>query len=85
VSTINGKHQEDEMVAENGFDGLVGWCRAEVARLKADLAPLEARTMQIGTRSHGGEWEDITPQHAVWIKEKIVALDDLIIKYAFEV
>ena len=73
------------MAMKPGLEGLVAWLKAEAEKLKAELAPLETGTMHMGKKSPGGEWEDITSKRAVWLKEKIVELDDLIIKYSFEI
>ena len=73
------------MSAEPGFEHFVEWCKAEVKKLKDELAALEQGTVRMGKRVANGEWEDITPKHSAWIKQKIVELDDLIITYSFPI
>ena len=73
------------MSAEPGFEHFVNWCKAEVEKLNDELAALEAGAMRIGRKAADGDWEDITPKHGAWIKQRIVELDDLIIKYSFPI
>lgn len=73
------------MTDKPGFEHFVDWCKAEVARLKDELVALEEGTVQMGKRVADGDWEDITPKHSAWIKQKIVELDDLIITYSFPI
>ena len=73
------------MVPKHEFEGLVGWCKAEIESLRTQLAPLEDGTMHLGKRAPKGAWEDITAHRIAWLKEKMVELDDLIIQYSFEV
>jgi hypothetical protein len=73
------------MAAKPEHEGLVAWCEGEIAMLKAELAELEAGTVRMGKSLAHGEWEDITPKHAAWIKEKIAQLDELIVKYSFPI
>jgi hypothetical protein len=76
---------EDEVSAEPGFEHFLDWCKAEVKTLKDELAELEAGAMRMGKKAADGDWEDITPKHSAWLKQKIVELDDLIIKYSFPI
>jgi len=76
---------EDAMAAEPSFEHFVDWCKAEVAKLKDELAALEAGAVRMGKKVADGDWEDITPNHNAWIKQRIVELDDLIIKYSFPI
>ena len=73
------------MTAKPGHEGLVAWCQAELKKLKTELADLESGAVRMGRKLAHGEWEDVTPNHAAWIREKIIALDDLIIKYSFPI
>lgn len=41
--------------------------QARLTDAKKQLEPLEAGTLQIGTRPAGGEWIDVTPD---WIKRQ---------------
>jgi hypothetical protein len=76
---------EDAVSAKPGFDHFVDWCKAEVAKLKEELTALEEGTVRMGKRVANGDWEDITPKHSAWLKQKIVELDDLIITYSFPI
>ncbi len=82
---LSAKALENTMTAKPGFENLVDWCKAEIDKLKAELSPLEAGKMHIGSKAPDGDWEDITHKRATWLKEKIVELDDLIIKYSFPI
>lgn len=73
------------MNAKPGFEHLVDWLKAEVKKLKEELSSLEAGAAQMGRKSAGGDWEDITHKYKAWLKEKIVELDDLIITYSFPI
>jgi len=76
---------EDAMSAEQGFEHLVDWCKAEVGKLKDELAALEAGAVRMGKKAADGDWEDITPKHSAWLKQKIVELDNIIITYSFPI
>jgi len=73
------------MSAEPGFEHFVNWCKTEVEKLNDELAALEAGAVRMGKKAAEGDWEDITPKHSAWIKQRIVELDDLIIKYSFPI
>ncbi len=73
------------MAAKPGFENLVDWSKAELEKLKGELAALEDGVRHIGTRTPGGEWEDVTARYKLRLKELIVALDDLIITYSFPI
>ena len=73
------------MSGEQGFEHFVDWCKAEVGKLKDELAALEAGAVQVGKKVADGDWEDITPKRSAWLKQKIVELDNLIIKYSFPI
>ena len=73
------------MTAKPGFEKFVDWCKAEVGKLKEELAALEGGAERIGKKVADGDWEDITPRHSAWLKQKIVELDDLIITYSFPI
>jgi hypothetical protein len=74
---------EGAMKAKPGFEHLVEWAKAEMEKLKAELAALESGVRHMGTRTPEGDWEDVTPKYKERLKELIVAIDDLIIKYSF--
>ena len=76
---------EDAVSDEPGFEHFVNWCKAEAEKLKDELAALEAGAVRIGKKAAEGDWEDITPKHSAWLKQRIVELDDLIIKYSFPI
>jgi hypothetical protein len=73
------------MAANPGSDRSVESLKAKIEHLKAELSELEGGKRQMGQKSSGGDWEDITHKYSVWLKEMIVELDDLIIKYSFPV
>ena len=64
------------MSAEPGFEHFVSWCKDEVEKLNDELAALEAGAVRMGRKAAEGDWEDITPKHSAWIKQRIVELDD---------
>ena len=59
----------------------VDWCRTEVKKMQAELAPLEDGTMRLGRRPTGGDWEDITPKEIATLKQGIANLEALIKRY----
>ena len=73
------------MTAKPDSGSSVESLKAKIEKLKAELSELEAGKLQMGKKSSGGDWEDITHKYAVWLKEMIVELDDLIIKYSFPI
>ena len=73
------------MAAKPGFEHLVEWCKTELDKLKAELAALESGITHMGSKTPGGEWEDVTAKYKARLKEAIVALDDLIITYSFPI
>ena len=76
---------EDAVNAKPGFEQFVDWCKAEVTKLKEELTALEQGTVRMGKSVAHGDWEDVTPKHSAWLKQKIVELDDLIITYSFPI
>ena len=73
------------MATDPGSDRSVESLKAKIGQLKAELSEMEAGQRQMGQKASGGDWEDITHRYSVWLKEMIVELDDLIIKYSFPV
>jgi hypothetical protein len=76
---------ESEMAADPGADRSIESLKAKIEQLKAELSELEAGKRQMGQKASGGDWEDITHKYKVWLKETIVELDNLIIKYSFPI
>ena len=73
------------MAEKPDADRSVQSLKAKVEQLKTELSELETGKRQMGQKASGGDWEDITHKYSVWLKETIVELDDLIIKYSFPI
>ncbi len=68
-----------------GSDTSIESLKAKIGQLKTELAELETGKRQMGQKAADGNWEDITHRYSAWLKETIVELDDLIIKYSFPI
>jgi hypothetical protein len=52
--------------------------RGEIAQLQAMLEPLVSGKMHVGSRSAGGQWEDVTPARIEHTKRTIAMYETII-------
>jgi hypothetical protein len=58
---------------------ILGAYRAEVARLRQQLAPLEAGLMRLGERRPKGRWKDITDKQIEYLRNSIAEYERSIV------